>query len=101
MHINREVREAVVELGARELHTDHKILDREVIANIGPGTNLELLAREHETSEDYVHEVCSLPPPAGCMCLTIQEFLQITGEISVVRDSQDLEPRICGYRGCT
>jgi len=80
VQVNKEVREAAIELGAREVPADHMILHREVITNIDPVVHLEILAREQETSERYVQEV--------------------TGETNVARDTQDLEPRICPSRGC-
>jgi len=56
-----EMREITVELSARGPPVDYKTLHREVTTDTESGDNLHILAREHETSEDYVQEV-RVPP---------------------------------------
>jgi len=62
------MREATVELSARDVPVDHKILHREVPTDTGSDTNLHILAREHTTFDEYVQEVSVLPLIA-CACL--------------------------------
>ena len=61
MQVMNEMREITVELNAREVPVDYKILHREVSTDSGSGANLPILAREHTTYDEYVQEV-SCPP---------------------------------------
>lgn len=57
----QEAREPVVELIVRDVPMNDQIFHREVTADTELGVNLPILAREHESFEDYVQEVCVLP----------------------------------------
>jgi len=90
------MREATVELGAREAVADREILHREAINS---GDSFGILARE-QGSEIYARGVRVLPPLTGRTYLTRLGWLQVTGETNIARDPQDLEPRICPHKGC-
>jgi hypothetical protein len=53
----QEARELVVELSVRAAPVDNQVLQREVTTDTQSGVNLRILAREHESFEDYVPEV--------------------------------------------
>jgi len=61
VQIVKEMREITVELSAREVPVDYKILHREVPTDPESDTNLHILAREHTTFDEYVQEVSVLP----------------------------------------
>ena len=61
MQAVKEMREITVELSAREVPVDHKILHREVPTDSESDADLHILAREHTTFDEYVQEV-STPP---------------------------------------
>ena len=67
MQVLNEVREATVELNAREVSVDHIILAREVPTDAESGTNLHILAREHKSFEEYVQEVRASSFPIACI----------------------------------
>jgi len=80
VQVIKEMREVTVELSARQAPVDHKILHREVSTDPESGANLNILAREHTTFDEYVQEM--------------------TGAKDVARDTQDMEPRMCRGRLC-
>lgn len=61
MQVVKEMREITVELSAREVPVDHKILHREAPTDPESDTDLHILSREHTTFDEYVQEV-STPP---------------------------------------
>jgi hypothetical protein len=71
-------REPVLELSIREAPMDSQILHREVTTDTKSGVNI--LAREHESFEDYVQEM--------------------TDGKKTARDTEDIEPRICRIHMC-
>jgi len=79
VQISNEVRESIVELSTGATPVDHNILHREV-TDIGSGVNLQILAREHKSFDEYVQEM--------------------TGKVNTARDAQDLELRGCDSRYC-
>ena len=61
MQVIKEMREITVELSAREVPVDYKILHREVSTDPESDANLHILAREHTTFDEYVQEVSDPP----------------------------------------
>ena len=53
----QEARGLVVELNVREAPAEHELLSREVDADSESGANLPILAREHQSFDEYVEEV--------------------------------------------
>ena len=70
VQVVKEMRETTVEPSARELPVDHKVLNREVIVHTESSDDLHILAREHETFEDYVQEARVPPLLIACTRLT-------------------------------
>ena len=66
VQINKEAREATVELDAREGLVDYTVVHREAATDTG----LEILVREHNTFENSVREVRVLSPLIECTYLT-------------------------------
>ena len=66
MQVNKEAREATVELDAREGPVDYTVVHREAATDTG----LEILVREHNTFENSVREVRVLSPLIECTYLT-------------------------------
>jgi hypothetical protein len=75
----QEARELVVELNVRESPAERELLSREVDADSESGANLPILARERQSFDEYVEEMSG-----G----------------NTVRDTSDIEPRICRYKLC-
>ena len=57
----KELREINVEPIAREALADHEILHREVPTDTESGIDLQILAREHTSFEEYVQQVRDAP----------------------------------------
>lgn len=61
VHVVQEARELVVELSVRDAPVNNQVLHREVNTDAQSDVNLSILAREHESSEDYLQEVRVFP----------------------------------------